>query len=297
MSFDRIISENLALWREAAAENRELRLLAVTEAASKAAAEWEAGEADPATWRIMPPSLSASPLVPPVAPFAEMLALDEQLAFCRALRALCPRFPHENEESEVPLPFPAAPRVAMPNGDFFTEALDSFSAVIPHATPLRVQSFSAVLEEVALGNADLALLPAEDERGGKRISLYEECDRLELHINCVANAPLSEGARQIQLALISREATLPFTVLGEEMLECRIAHEDDRALADFLAAAAACGLTLSRVDSLPDPHGDSTFAYQAVLAVGGGDAALLEAYMALRLPRSFVTGRYLCLNS
>jgi hypothetical protein len=184
----------------------------------------------------------------------------------------------------------------MPSGDFFTDALRGFAAVIPHTIPTRTHSFSAALEEVALGNADLSILPTEDERGGKRLSLMEECDRLELHINCVADIPSPHGGRQVQFALISRSSTPLLSANGMQMLECRLFPEDDFALSNFLAAATACGLSLWRLDSLPDPHGENAFAHHAVLAINQGNVSLLEAYMALRLPRSFVTGRYLYLN-
>lgn len=296
MSDSDIIKDNLKLWHDAAAENRELRLLAVMEAARKAAADWNAGHtSDASLWRIPAPELPVSPLVPSAEAFALALSLDEQLAFCRELLTWAPRFPHEEEELDAPVPFPTAPRVATLGGEFFTEALRGFAAVVPHTIPTRTTSFSAVLEEVAVGNADLALLPTEDERGGKRLSLIEECDRLELHINCVADIPSPHGGRQVQFALISRAVEPMLSITGKQILECRVFDEDAFALADFLTAAAACGLSLSRIDSLPDSYGDGMFAHHVILSQENGDPALLEAYMALRLPRSFVTGRYLYL--
>lgn len=296
MIYSDVLKENLKLWHDAAAENRELRLLAVMQAARDAAADWNAGYAqDPTAWRIPRPRLSSPAPLPTANAFASALALDEQLAFCRELLSLAPHFPRDDEEREAPMPFPIAPRLATLGGEFFTEALRGFASVIPHTVPARTNSFSAVLEEVAIGNADLALLPTEDERGGKRLSLIEECDRLELHINCVADIPSPHGGRRVQFALISRNPAPLLPASGKQMLECRVFDEDDFALADFLAAAAACGLSLSRIDSLPDSYGEGIFAHHVTLSREQGDPALLEAYMALRLPRSFVTGHYLYL--
>ena len=296
MSASDIIKDNLRLWRDAAAENRELRLLAVMDAAKSAATDWSNGHTnDVGAGLFSLPQPPASPLLPFQDLFIRAMTLDEQLAFCRTLLSIAPHFPHEEENGEISAPFPTAPRVATLGGEFFTEALRGFATVIPHTIPTRTNSFSAVLEEVAIGNADLALLPTEDERGGKRLSLIEECDRLELHINCVTDISSPHGGRRIQFALISRNPAPLLPATGKQMLECRVFDEDSFALADFLAAAAACGLSLSRIDSLPDPHGDGFFAHHVILATGYGDPALLEAYMALRLPRSFVTGRYLYL--
>lgn len=286
------LKDNLRLWREAAADNRELRLLAVMEAAKASAADLSAERTlDTDLWHS---PLSAQPTADEA--FHRATVLDEQLAFCRTLLSIIPHFPHEEESGDTIAPFPTAPRVATLEGEFFAEALRSFSSVVPHTIPMRADSFSAVLEEVAIGNADLALLPTEDERGGKRLSLIEACDQLELHVNCVADTPSPHGGRPVQFALISRNPAFLLPPMGKQMIECRVFDEDAFALADFLTAAAACGLSLFRIDSLPDPYGDGLFAHHAVLSAENGDPALLEAYMALRLPRSFVTGRYLYLT-
>lgn len=287
-------AENLAVWHEAAQENRELRLLALIRAGEQAGDAWREGDTqDISAWRVALKQPKTDPLYPDGAAFAHGLAADEQLAFCRALLSRCPYFPREESIGEQPAPWPRAPMVATLNGDFFSRALRGFAAVIPDAQTLICDSFSQALECVAEEKADFALLPLETQHGSKLLAFYEECDRLELSVNCVADIPAPHGKQTLQFALLSRSDTLPPIEAGEPLLECRVFTEDGFTLADLLSAAAVCGFSLIRADAFPDPHGEGVFAHHVLFSAKDADRALLEAYMALRLPRAFVVELFL----
>lgn len=287
-------AENLAIWHEAAQENRELRLLALIRAGEQAGEAWREGHTeDISTWRVALNQPKDNPLYPDGAAFSHGLAADEQLAFCRALLSRCPYFPREESTSEPSAPWPKAPVVATLNGDFFSSALRGFATVIPDAKTLICDSFSQALERVSEEKADFALLPMEMQHGSKLLAFYEECDRLELSVNCVADIPSPHGRQTLQFALLSRSDALPPTQGGEPLLECRVFTEDGFTLADLLAAAAVCGFSLIRADAFPDPHGEGAFAHHVLFSAKNADRALFEAYMALRLPRAFVVEHFL----
>lgn len=287
-------AENLAIWHEAAQENRELRLLALIRAGEQAGDAWREGHTeDISAWRVALNQPQDSPLYPNGAAFAHGVAIDEQLAFCRALLSRCPYFPREESTSEPPALWPQAPVVATLNGDFFSSALRGFAPVIPNARTLICDSFSQALECVAEEKADFALLPMEMQHGSKLLAFYEDCDRLELSVNCVADIPAPHGRQTLQFALLSRSDALPPTEGGEPLLECRVFTEDNFTLADLLSAAAVCGFSLIRADAFPDPHGEGAFAHHVLFSAKNADRALFEAYMALRLPRAFVVEHFL----
>ena len=285
MSRRKIPLENLKIWQQAAAENRALRLLQITEMAK----EMPLDDTEERQNHSLPaPALSCEVELPFTECFARTVALDEQMTLCHAMRAKNAPFRAADEAA----PMPTAPRVARLAGKVFDSA---FQRLLPRtaARPLYVSTLGELLEELAAGNADLAIFPIEDAKGVRFLHFYEEFDRLELRITHVCDVSSEENDR-LGFALLSKQYAPD--VQGAQMLEYRISGREQGALAQLLTAAEYAGLTLPRVDSVPDPYFEDGFVYHVVLRVGQGDAALLHDYLSLSLPYATQVGAYIYLE-
>lgn len=280
-------AENLKIWHAAAAENRELRLLQIT-ALAKELGSSDEGERE--ALRILPPTLPCEPPIAPADGFARAMALDEQMALCRAL----PK--SKDAQNELPAP-PAAPRVARLAGAVFDKAFRLFSPLLGMGRPVYLSSLDELLEELAAGNADFALLPIEDAKGARFLRFYEDFDRLELHITHTCSVPSEESDRSVRFALLSRLYTPKKPIAGRLLLEYRVSGQDQGAMQELLTAAAEAGLTLYRTDALPDPFFEEGFIHHVILAANEqSDEDLLNTYLGIALPRVTAVGRYIHLK-
>ncbi len=282
-SHTEIAADNLALWREGAAQTQELRRIQAHQQGREALTQQDVEQAVRALW----PRKS----VPDAATRA--CVIEEQLAF---LQGLMQAHSHGDIVNALTLPTlsppPGAPRVVFLESVFGREALKHFEKLIPHALPVTAPSFTAVCEELASDRADFALLPLEDSREGKFLHLYEEIDRFELHITHSCTVSADEG-RSVLMGLLSHRYMPPVSCEGERFLGCAVLEEGSHALCDLLTAAKACGLVLRRVDTLPTSYGDDIVIYHPLLCAGGEREELLFLlYLTLFQPRARATARY-----
>jgi hypothetical protein len=282
-----IAADNLQLWHESGARARVLCLLQQEQLGRAAADAWmEEGK---------PP---VPPTIPEDSPCARAEAVEEQVAFVRGFLSLVPDFSaRELRELTPASPAPNAPCVAFLDSEIGRDALRRFECVLPHLRPHPVSSFTAVCEEIANDRADFALLPLEDSREGKFLHLYEEIDRFELRVTHVCTVPYADRGRSVLMALLSRRYTPVPSAPGDWLLACTVFGEDARTLSDLLIAAAATGLQLHHIDTLPSPYGEDGAFYHPVFCTESAQSdALFLAYLALCLPRAHVTARYLHLK-
>ena len=292
---EQIAKENIALWQEAAGENRKLRLLQASKWGEQCAILWQQGALTDETTLVLPtPALPESDLVSPPVRFAQLLAMEEQLAFCKAFLSIAP-FPLCEEKTALPPP-PAAARVAFCDSHFARGALRTFSHILPHARPLTAPSFFATCETLSDNRADFALLPIEDSAEGALLHVLEEIDRMELHVTHTCEIPYPDDGRSVTMALIAKRYE-PKDVSGEHLISLRILQEEDHTLPDLCDAALCCGLLLHRVTSRQAPYGDTGVIYSPTFKTDKGDVALFEAYLAVKHPRAEITGRYVHVKS
>ncbi|MBQ9777898.1 MAG: hypothetical protein IJW22_03130 [Clostridia bacterium] len=282
--------DNLSLWREAAAENRELRLLQAEQMGKAAAKDqlWDS-TALRALWSFPEgkPPRDALPL--------HEMTTEEQVAFCRGYGK---RIASPYAEEEPLPPAPPAARVAFFDSFFAREALRRFESVLPLPRPVTVPSFAAVCEELANGRADFALLPVCDSREGKFRRLYEEIDRFELRITHVCDVPYPDEGRTVSMALLTRLYQSPLTKgRCQQLLSCALFEEDEHSLPDVLHAALLSGLSLKSIDTLTAPYGEDGVFYHPEFYAGDESAIqVFEAYLALFAPRARITERYVHLG-
>lgn len=285
-----ISAENLSIWHQAAAENRELRLLQIAELAQDCTDIGQGTESNEAWARLPTPTLPCSELVPPADSFARAMALDEQMAFCRAL-------PKEHSEQALPIelkPSPAAPRVARLTGPIFDSAFRRLSPLLGLARPVYLSSLNELLEELAAGNADFALLPIEDAKGVRFLHFYEEFDRLELHASHTCEISSEENRGSIVFALLSKQYFPTGKMGGLRLSEYRLSGQEQGLLNDLLCAAAQAEMKLRRIDSVPDPSFEDGFVHHVILCADKEEQeALLSTYLNLYLPRVTKVGHYI----
>lgn len=279
-------AENLAIWQEAAGENRELRLLQAERLGIALAGAWLEGSLTDLSLLTLPvPQVPHSALVPDAAPFAHTVGVEEQLALCRGFLSVAP-FPLCEKEAALPLP-PAAARVVFLDSHFAREALRALSPVLPHAIPVAASSFATVGEELASDRADFALLPIEDSTEGVLSRVLDEIDRMEFSITHTCEIPYQDEGRSITMALLTKHYR-PKRGGGETLLTVSITAENAHTLTDLTTAALCCGMPLHRITSRPLPYAADT-ALLATFLADGGDIALLRAYLAAAHPRAQIT--------
>lgn len=283
-----VFADNLTLWRAQAHDNRELRLLQTASLAERAAEVWRTGGAEG------PSAITAhfAPEQGADAPFARTLAVDEQIAFCRAFLAACPDF-LPKEPPLLPLPAGSV-RVACLAGALSRVTVSAFAPVLRTARLITASSFAAICEEITAGNTLLGLLPIEDTTEGKLRRTYDLLERYDLQILATCTVPSPESPHSMRMALVSgARYALPFAS-GEQLLECELYGEGADTLSDFLLAAAHCGLSLRRVDAYASPYREDGFFYRPILRTSSEDETrLLEVYIALFQPRASIVGRYI----
>lgn len=273
-------ADNLTLWRQQAAENRELRHLQIAAIAREVAASENGAES--------PYNVPELPVTVATDSFSAALAVDEKLAFCREVLSERPDFVAMGETSPPP---PACPRVARLAGEIFSRAAHAFSPVLPLTAPLYLSTLTELLEETAGDGADFAILPIEDANGNRFLHFYEDFDRMDLHICHTCDISPDEAGRLSRFALISKRYRPAAPTKAQPMIECQAPEGSRKTFSTLLTVANAAGLLLRRSDALPASYAEDVFIHYPVFIAPGG-TALLDAYLRLFLPDAVVTGRY-----
>ena len=282
-----IAADNLALWRENAAQTQELRRIQALLQGRAALTRNDVEKTVSALW----PRKGASDAL------ERADEIEEQISF---VQGLLQAHAHEALLQALPLPTlspaPTAPRVVFLESVFGREALKQFDPLLSHPLPVTAPSFTAVCEELVGDRADFALLPLEDSHEGRFLHLYEEIDRFELHITHSCTVTTEDG-RSVLMGLLSHRYIPQAAATGERLLSCAVLEESSHTLCDLLTAARACSLTLRRVDTLPTSYGEDVVIYHPLLAAKSEqDELAFLLYLTLFQPRARATARYLHLK-
>ena len=283
--------DNLALWQDSLLSLQELCQLQCLQMGREAGEQWRRRElSQPFELRLPAPDSTEAQHPIPIGVLLRVIGVQQQLAFCRGFLESCPDYLSETDQLPLGAPPPASPRVVFWDNYFGREALRRFKAVLPLPRPVTAPSFTAVCEELAGGRADFALLPLGDSREGKMLHLYEEIDRFELHITHTCDIPYPDEGRSISVALLSRLYAPTARANSELLIACRVPGEE-HALSEILSAASSAGLSLTQIDSLPDPYDANGVTYHPILRADR-DPALFEAYLSICHPRARIVSKY-----
>ncbi len=209
------------------------------------------------------------------------------------------------------LPESSRGRIAYMAGAFADKAYARLSPLVPHARAATFHSFVDACEEVSGGLCEYGILPLENTQNGKLSAFSHLILRYGLYI--VAVCDLENGVAEGQytrFALLRKaDDDTPATPLDPpentaSPLYIELLHTTDSpSLTELLHAAAFCGLTLVRVDTLPrfeeldfllDGGGmpQATLPVCCVLDAASADLHTFRRFLALEVPDNILMGIY-----
>ena len=206
-----------------------------------------------------------------------------------------------------PLPLSARDRVAYMPASFADKAYLRLTAPLTSPRADSTASFVDACEEVHSGLAEYCILPLENAHSGRLTAFTRLMLRYRLQI--VAVCDLENGAAEGQttrFALLreGEEGRFPTPLYGADRqspLWLELIHlTDSPSLTELLNAAEFCGLSLSRVDTIPpfdelemfSEETPSATAFACVLNAEGADLTTFRRFLALEAPEDILTGFY-----
>lgn len=210
--------------------------------------------------------------------------------------------PRTLSPSAPPLSKDAKGRIAYMTGAFSDEAYARLSTCVPDARAAVFHSFPDACEEVREGQCEYAILPIENTQSGKLTVFSDLAIRYRLHLLAVCDLENHAVPGQVtRFALVRRateEVILPPPTQSVAPFYWELVHTTDTPpLHDLLAAAAHCGMTLHRVDTLPPAGGidadeAETLQIACVFDATDGDCDTFRRYLSLEAPETLFLGYY-----
>lgn len=215
----------------------------------------------------------------------------------------------DSADRTAPAPPPAAMRgrVAYMPGSFADKAYLRLTAHLKDPRAAATASFVDACEEVHGGLCEYCILPLENTHSGRLTAFTRLILRYRLQVVAVCDLENSAADGQSTRFALLREADesrfpAPLTTSAEDAhLYLELIHlTDSPALTDLLIAAEFCGLSLSRVDTLPpfdeleaiSEESIPPAAYACVLNAEAGDLSTFRRFLALEAPEDILTGLY-----
>ena len=159
-----------------------------------------------------------------------------------------------------------------------------------------VHSYELSCDEVYSGRSEFCILPIENTVDGKLFSFYALIDKYDLKIPLVFNVTGSDDNTVTRFALCRRSLLNHISPTTQKpdytFLEIRILPGNTLSLNDIMTAAAALGLVLRRVDSLPLSYTDSDFTYSLIFCTDKADLVCFLAFLSIWAPYYIPIGYY-----
>ncbi len=210
-----------------------------------------------------------------------------------------------------PLPDAACGRIAYMAGALADEAYERLSPLVPHARSATFHSFVDACEEVRGGLCEFAILPLESNHSGKLTAFSRLIIRYGLYIVAITDLENAAAPGQVtRFALLCKapdSQALLFSASGGHTgtsLYLELLHtESTPSVTELLSAAAFCGLTPIRIDTLPldetellgrgDGHTLSdTLPLCCVLDATAADLATFRRFLTLEASEDILMGLY-----
>ena len=137
----------------------------------------------------------------------------------------------------------------------------------------------------------------ENSQDGKLLRFYSLLMKYDLRIAAVTSVTAEDTDVTTRYALLRKAVVVPHPEEEEYLglyLECRTALDEDLPLGSILGAAAAYGMTLVRVDTVPTLYEeDDRVTYDLILRAGDdADIAAMLTYFYLMVPGFTLLGLY-----
>ena len=228
-------------------------------------------------------------------PLLSLQGAAERLAFCEAFLTAHPvlaeelmLFPTEDSPRRT-----APSHIATMRATIFEHAKAKLSHTLSRTESVYCNSFTALCEMLADGQAALALLPIENTTEGILRRSYDLIEHFELRIACTVEVGAPDGTLTRMALLYHSAPPVLLPADCERMLECRTASTNGRALTELLTVAEACAMSLRRVDTQGGEDGE---LFQHMIFRAEKDDLRFATYLALFLPRTLITAKYLHFN-
>ncbi len=172
-------------------------------------------------------------------------------------------------------------KIACVKNNYNNLALEYFSQKINSSRPVFLQSFTAVCENVSLGESEFCILPIENMTEGKMPGFYSLIDRYELKI-CNACDIDDEHGNTVRYALLSKGCPEPPEKARNTpfLFEFSILAENGSFIGRLLSAADACGGILLNFDCSPVQYDSGLRRYLFGFVISGRDTLLLRCFLA-----------------
>ena len=227
------------------------------------------------------------------------------------------RMPAEDPPKSPPSPLPATARgrIAYMPAAFADKAYLRLSARVVSPRATATASFVDACEEVHSGLAEYCILPLENANNGRLVAFTRLILRYRLQIVAVCDLESRAADGQATRFALLREGEegrfpTPSALVSHDSPLClEIIHlTDSPSLTELLSAAEFCGLTLSRVDTLPAfdeleiflEESPPATAFACVFHAGtradfneaDGDLTTFRRFLSLEAPEDILTGFY-----
>lgn len=203
-----------------------------------------------------------------------------------------------------PLPSTVRGRVAYMPGSFADKAYLQLTRAVKNPRAAMTASFVDACEEVHDGLCEFCILPLENNHSGRLSAFTRLIIRYRLQVVAVCDLENGAAGQTTRFALL-REAregipSSPITESNRENLLFELIHlTQTPALTELLLAAQFCGLSLCRVDTLPQfdelelmTEDSEAMATACVFSVADGDLAVFRRFLALEAPENIDIGLY-----
>jgi hypothetical protein len=191
-------------------------------------------------------------------------------------------------------------------GAFADKAYLRLTAPLKSPRAAATASFVDACEEVHSGLCEYCILPLENTHSGRLSAFTRLILRYRLQVTAVCDLENGAAPGQTTRFALLREASewsFPTPLTSNDSpspLYLELIHlTDSPSLTDLLIAAEFCGLTPSRVDTLPRfdelelfSDENTAAAFDCVLDASGGDLLTFRRFLALEAPEDILLGLY-----
>lgn len=129
-------------------------------------------------------------------------------------------------------------------------AFEKFSSLIPDCAALYRDTFLSVCDAVALGEADMCILPYENTDDGKLNSFYRLIEGFDLKIAASCSVKSLDREDRTRYLLLSKSLSGISNVSGVTDFEFLLSDRSDSTLTRAMSAAHLLGLEIRSIDTV-----------------------------------------------
>lgn len=175
--------------------------------------------------------------------------------------------------------------IAYVDNRFSTKAYSIFESHLKNSKGYVYQSFNEMCDSVEAGLCNCCIVPIENTIDGKLLTFYSLMDRFDIKISMVCDIEAEDGSERTRYALLKYHLSKPNSIDNKIYYEFNHTSSNEIEIAKIIEAAVLCGLTVSRVDSLPLIHNDSNFIMHTVVCGNKNDILNYLVYLSIYVPQ------------